>query len=270
MSVASSPPAPGGAFIKGLSVQMRVTGALIMRELHTRYGRENIGYMWIFLEPMILASVMGLLHHSGHAQYGSDVRPLPMTVVGYTTFIMFRGIVNRSEGALDSNAPLLYHRMVTIFDIVLSRALLEAAATFTVYVTLMILLVSLGLVAPPARPLYIIIAVLYMFWFSWGHAMIIMANTFENRTAGRLVHPYSYFMIPLSAAFFQVGWLGEPWRSYLMWIPLPHIMELVRYGQFNSATLKYVDLEYLTGWCMVLMWVGLISMNRCRRKMHLQ
>ena len=270
MTLAAPSPVARGSFFKGLSVQMRVVGALILRELHTRYGRENVGYLWLFLEPMMLASVMALLHSSGHTAYGSDVKPLPMIVVGYTTFIMFRGIVNRSGGALDSNAPLLYHRMVTIFDIVTSRALLESTATFTVYVILMALLVSVGLTAPPARLLYLLCGLGYMLWYSWAQSMIIMACTFENRTAERLVHPYSYFMIPMSGAFFQVAWLGEPWRSYIMWIPLPHIFEIVRYGQFSSATLKYVDFTYLTGWCLALTWIGLICINRCRRKMHLQ
>ena len=44
-----------------------------------------------------------------------------------------------------------------------------------------------------------------MFWYSLGHAMIIASITFHNRLAERLVHPYTYFMIPLGASFFQVG-----------------------------------------------------------------
>jgi len=34
---------PRGPFLKGLGVQMRVIGAVITRELHTRCGRENVG-----------------------------------------------------------------------------------------------------------------------------------------------------------------------------------------------------------------------------------
>ena len=75
-------------------VQARVVGAVLMRERHTRYGRENVGYLWMFLEPLMLASVIGLLHYeTGHTAYGTDMKPLPFGVIGYTTFILFRGIV---------------------------------------------------------------------------------------------------------------------------------------------------------------------------------
>ncbi len=257
------------SFAAALATQMRVIGALLLRELHTRYGRENIGYLWLIGEPLLLASVMALLHRNGHTAYGSDMKPLPFIVLGYTTYIMFRGIVNRSDSALSSNAPLLYHRMVTIFDIVVARALLEAAGTVLAYIVLMTLLWSLGVVAPPVRPLYLYAADALMFWYALGHSMIIAAITFHNRTVERLVHPYSYFMIPLSAAFFQVSLVPEPYRSWLMWVPLPHIMELARYGQFRSANLDYCNPWYVVAVCTVLTWVGLVTMRLWRNKIHL-
>ena len=55
-----------GALIQGMRriadlAKMNVIGALIMRELHTRYGRENIGYLWMVLEPMTLAVAVSSL-----------------------------------------------------------------------------------------------------------------------------------------------------------------------------------------------------------------
>jgi capsular polysaccharide transport system permease protein len=258
------------SFFSGLVVQGRVIKAVLLRELHTRYGRENIGYLWLIGEPMLLASVMAMLHHSGHTEFGNDMKPLPFTVLGYTTFIMFRGIVNRSEGVVEGYSALLYHRMITIFDIVLARALLEAAGTFTTYIVLMAFLCGVGLVALPERPLYLLLGIAAMFWCSWTQGMIITAGTYNNRTLERLTHPYAYFMIPISCAWIQVAWIPEPYRSILLWFPLPHVFELVRYGQFRSANLDYFDGFYLVTVCMIQMWIGLILTARCRRKMHLR
>lgn len=268
--MASALPPARPSLLRGLRTQRMVIAALLLRELHTRYGRENIGYLWLIGEPLMLAGVMALLHHTGNTQYGSDIKPLPFTVLGYTTFIMFRGIVNRSSGALDSNAPLLYHRMVTVFDIVTARALLEAAGTFLAFAVLMALLVGTGLANAPVRPLYLVGALGLMFWYSWAHSMIITAVSHDNRTVERLIHPYSYFMIPLSGAFFQAEWIPEPYRGYLMWIPLPHIFELARYGQFRSANLRHFDLGYIVGACLVLTWIGLLTLRATRAKIHLQ
>jgi capsular polysaccharide transport system permease protein len=112
-----------------LAVQARVIGAVIMRELHTRYGRDNIGYLWLIAEPLMLGTIISALHSGGGHENG--INPVAFTVVGYCNFIMFRGIVNRSEGSIHANVPLLYHRMVTVLDITFGRALLEAAGTIS-------------------------------------------------------------------------------------------------------------------------------------------
>jgi capsular polysaccharide transport system permease protein len=262
--------APRGSFMAALRTQMRVLGALILRELHTRYGRENVGYLWMFLEPMMLASVIGLLHYeTGHTAYGGDIKPLPFGVLGYTTFILFRGVVNRSEGAVEANAPLLYHRSVTVLDVVFARALLEFASVFMTFVIIMTLVISVGLADPPARPLYVIFGWFLMWWYCLGHSLIITAATYERRTLGRLVHPYSYFMTALSGAFYQVGWLPPGIRVWAEWLPTTTVFETVRYGWFESANDEYAFYGYCMGVCLVSTWAGLVGLRMMRSKVHL-
>lgn len=258
-----------GSFLDSIKTQARVIGALMMRELHTRYGRENIGYLWLVGEPLMLATVISSLHATGHTPYGSDIKPLPFTVIGYTTFIMFRGIVNRSEGSMEANAPLLYHRTVTTFDVTLSRALIEACGTILAYTIIILILSALGLAALPLRPLFLYLGLAFMFWWSFAHSMIITGISHDNRTIGRFVHPYTYFSIPFSGAFFQVEWLPEPYRHYLLWYPMPHILEMVRYGQFRSANLRYVDFGYVALVCSIMTVIGLLCMRLLRGRIHL-
>src|SRR5688572_32749976 len=49
------------AISQGLRIQGRVIGALMMRELLTRYGRHNIGFLWIMVEPLLFAVLVGVL-----------------------------------------------------------------------------------------------------------------------------------------------------------------------------------------------------------------
>jgi capsular polysaccharide transport system permease protein len=263
-------PPPRSTFLQALAVQTRVIGALILRELHTRYGRENVGYLWMFLEPMLLASVIGLLHYeTGHNVYGADIKPLPFAVLGYTTFILFRGIVNRAEGAIEANAPLLYHRSVTVFDIILARALLEFGAIFSTFSIIMILIVALGLADPPARPLYVALGWVLMWLFCLGHSLIITAATYERRTLGRFVHPYTYFMTGLSGAFYIMSWLPRGVRSYAEWLPTTTIFETVRYGWFESAKDDYCFYGYCLAFCAITIWIGLMMLRTIRDKIHL-
>ncbi len=257
------------SFYSAFVTQMRVIGALLMREIHTRYGRDNIGYLWLIGEPLMLASVIALIHTRGHAQFGSDIQPIAFAIVGYTTYIIFRGIVNRSEGTLESNAPLLYHRMVTVMDIVLARTILESAGVFLAYTVLMVLCVSIGACDPPARPLFLFAGQATMVWMSWAQSLILTALTHERPLVGRLTHPYTYLMIPISGAWVPMAFLPPTYRYYLSWAPLPNIFELVRYGQFDSANLDYFDPYYLYGMCLILTWIGLVMMRQARRRVHL-
>src|SRR5207253_2284130 len=53
--------APQPDFLRSLAIQTRVIGALVMREIITRYGRHNIGFMWVFVEPMMFTTgVLGV------------------------------------------------------------------------------------------------------------------------------------------------------------------------------------------------------------------
>jgi len=257
----------GSPLTRGIATHLRVIGAVMMRELHTRYGRENIGYLWMVGEPLLLGSVIALLH-SVQADHGA-INPLAMAVVGYTIFIIFRGIVSRADGALNGNMSLMYHDMITVFDIAFARSLLELAGTFISFLILTSLIISLGYVEFPVRPLVMLAGIAYVFFLSFGFAMIIIGGTYEKSTLERLVHPFTYFMIPLSGAFYQVEWVPEPYRTYLLYIPFPHMFELVRYGMFDAATLRYVNFTYMTGSVLVLNFLGLVALRSLKSRIQL-
>ena len=258
-----------GSFWTGLGTQADVIGALLMRELHTRYGRENVGYLWMFLEPMMLASAVAMLHAGQGSHYGSDIRTVPFAIVGYAIFIMFRGIFTRSEGALESNMSLLYHRSVTIFDIIASRAVLEGAATTATFAILITFTAAVGLADLPARPQDLMVALVLMLWFSFAAALICCAITHENRLAARLVHPMTYLMMPLSGGFYQLSWIPEPYRTWLSYFPHTLIFEQPRYRQFKAAPNIYTDNLYVVVVCMVMTYIGLVAIKIIRSHVHL-
>lgn len=265
-------PGAGGAraFVEALKMQGRVIKALLMRELHTRYGRDNIGYLWVILEPMMLASAVALLHaEQGNSRYTSDVRPVPFAIIGYCVFIIFRGIFTRAESALESNRPLLYHRMVTILDMLLARALLETAGIGATTFILLGVAYVFGFADLPARPLWLFAAIGYMVWFSLAMSMLCCAVTHDNRLAGRLIHPATYIFLPLSGAFYLVSWVPEPYRAWVLYIPTVHILEMARYGQFEAGDWEYFDVLFITNCCLVLTTLGLLSIQIVRRHVHL-
>lgn len=255
--------------IAGLRVQANVIGALILRELHTRFGRENIGYLWLFAEPMLLAIAVALLHGSQHLPIAGGIRPIPFAIAGYGLFIMFRSVVSRAETVLEANRPLLHHRPVTLADMLIARTALEAVSTIVVLVLLLGGAWAIGLADPPARIEDMMLAVALMCWFSLGLAMLVTTASHEAPVVGRLVHPLLYLSLPLSGAFFALSWFPEDIQRLLLWVPLVHIFELLKVGQFEAYASPHLDTVYAIGWCGALTLLGLLSISRLRARVEL-
>jgi capsular polysaccharide transport system permease protein len=248
----------------GLTIQANVIGALIMRELHTRFGRENIGYLWIFAEPMLLAAAVALLHSSQHLPLSGGIRPIPFAIGGYGLFIMFRSVVSRAETLLEANKPLLSHRQVTLFDMLFARSILELASTTFVLGTLLTGAWALDLADPVADVIRIAGAVGLLAWMSFGLAMLVTAGSHISPAFGRLIHPLLYLTMPLSGAFFAMDWLPAGVREGLSWFPMVSIFELLKAGQFEGFRSDFIDLAYVSLWCIALTCLGMIALRAIR------
>ncbi|WP_085809739.1 ABC transporter permease [Sphingomonas sp. TZW2008] len=268
-SVIGDPPRTASMLRQGFRVQRRVIGALIMRDLHTRYGRQNIGYLWLILEPLLLASAIGLLHSRSPNHFSGDIKPVPMALIGYCNFMTFRSMVSRSDGALESSLSLFYHRIIKPIDILVSRSLLEQAGTFTAFAILMGLAVATGIANPPERPLIYLVGVALMFLQSFALSLIVCGLTHERPAIGRLIHPMVYIMMPLSGAFFVMNALPGGLRDFFLKIPLAHIYEIMRYGWFKSARSEYIDGLYLGGWILGTLLIGLLLISTVRQRIHM-
>lgn len=257
-------------FLDGLVAQGSVLRALVVRELQSRYGRNNIGYLWVIAEPLMLASVITTLHAvttQGHSD-GSGFSPYTFTATGYTLFIIFRGCYNRAEGAIHGSEALLYHSMIKPFDIMLSKALVESLSCFAALSILQAIGIIIGQAELPARPLYLFLGAFLISWWGFALSLLVAAYTYHNYVLSRLVHPTSYFAIPLSGAFITMTFL-PPWaRPYMAWNPMMAIFETARYGQFLGASGDYTNIGYTVAVCSGLTYWGLIAIRRLRAKIH--
>lgn len=214
-------------------MQLRVIGALTLRELGTRFGRDNLGYLWLFAEPALLGGALGMMHHlSGHGLPGG-LNIAVFWVIGYIPYYLLRGVVNRSTSAITANQSLLYHRNITLLDILLARNLLEAAATFGAMVGFLLLF---GLVADewPREPARLVLGMALMTGLAHGLALLIAAGSVYTELFDRVVHLVMYLALPVTGAFFMVFWLPTEMQRTVLWIPTVHCFELVREGQFGT------------------------------------
>ena len=257
-------------FSEAVATQVAVLKALMLREMNSRFGRDNIGILWLIGEPMLLASAITFVHvfKGGHNNHGS-IQPGMFTLIGYTCFILFRGLFNRAGSLIDGSTQLLYHRMITLFDVVIVRTLIETAGCFSAYVVLMVIFYMIGIGDFPVRPLYVYAGYGLMAWLATAASMIVANLTFERPTLERISHMFTYFMMPFSGAFFMVEWLPYDYQQIIVWNPLTVIFEILRYGQFETASSEFIDFGYVIGVNAVLTYIGLILLRDVRKKINL-
>ncbi|MDR3528743.1 MAG: ABC transporter permease [Rhizomicrobium sp.] len=255
------------SFAEGLTLQLRVIGALILREIHTRYARENIGFLWVVAEPMLFAggviAMRTILPFFPREQHGMSLIGFLMT--GYLPFLVYRHMIGRCIHCVRANQSVLYHRQVRIIDLYLTQLVLEGAGTVVAFAFGASVFVAFGLMDTPKNLFLLYTGWFYAIWFCGSLAMLLGAASELSSLVDKLYNPLSYLSLPLSGAFYMVNWLPHAWQDYALYIPMVHFFEMIRGGYFGEALTVHYDTAYITGVCLVLTF-GALQMVTIARK----
>ncbi|WP_264586035.1 ABC transporter permease [Sphingobium sp. B7D2B] len=231
--------------MSGLVIQRRVIGALLMREVLTRFGRHNIGFLWLFVEPMMFTLGVTALWTATKTVHGSDLPIVAFAITGYSSILLWRNMPSRCILAINPNLSLMYHRQVRIIDIFLARILLEAVGATISFVVLTLFFSFLGWLSLPEDVLQVIFAWLMLAWFGAALALFLGALSEISETTEKLWHPASYLLFPLSGAAFLVDALPKAAQEYVLYLPMVHGVEYLREGYFGSGFNPHYDMGYM-------------------------
>jgi len=253
-----APPGLGSNFLEQWTVQRRVIGALLMREMLTRYGRRNIGFLWLFIEPMMVTLVVAEIWSVRGLHQYSDIPIVGFAITGYSGIQLWRNMSRRCINAIEPNQALLRHRPVKMLDIYLARMLLEVAGTTTSFTFLCVLFMLFSdQISPPEDILKVVFAWFLLAWFAMGMSITLGALSELTTLVSKFWPPLIYVFYPLSGAMFLVDFLPRTMQEIVLYIPLVHANEMLRDGFFGSHFVAHYDLSYLVGWCLGLSLVGL-------------
>jgi len=251
-----------GSLARSLEVQLRVLRALFMREALTRYGRHNIGFLWLFVEPMTFTLGVTALWTATKAVHGSDLPIVAFALTGYSSVLLWRNMPGRCIGALWANLSLLYHRNIKVLDIFIARLLLEFGGATISFAVLSVIFISIGWLDPPLNLLEVVGGWLIIAWFGSSLAILLGALSHENEIVDKLWHPASYLIFPLSGSAFMVDALPKLAQDIVLWIPMVHGVEIVREGYFGARARAHYDIGYVLPFCLVLSGLALMQVRK--------
>src|SRR5580700_10130295 len=198
------------SFFHSLAIQIRVVHALLLREIITRYGRDNLGVLWMVGEPMIFTlGVTTLWSAVGLSHGGTGIPIVAFAVTGYSSVLMWRNATSQCSAGIEQNKPLLFHRSVLIIDVFLTRIALEVVGASSSFIFLSFFFIFIGWMPVPDNLLLVLAGWFMLAWFGSSLALLVGGGTAFSPLVHRLWHPIAYLLFPLSGAAFMVDWLPK-------------------------------------------------------------
>lgn len=244
----------------------RIIGALVIREMNTRFGREGLGFVWLIVEPLAFCFGVLLLWTLTKPAYEHGVRLAPFVMTGYMSIILFRHLIAQASNALNANIGLLHHRQIAPLHVFAARAVLEFMGATVAFIVVYIILLALGEVSLPHDILLVYAGWLLLAWVAQGFALILAGLAMRFEPVERIVPLLTYILVPLSGAFGMVAWIPAEYRDAFMLIPFSHGIEMIRAGVFGEFVKTYYWPGYalLVGTAMVIFGLTLIASGRNR------
>jgi ABC-type polysaccharide/polyol phosphate export permease len=251
---------------ESFKIQRRVIGALLMREILDRWGRHNIGFLWMFGEPMIFTLGVMILWAVTGLSHSTSISPVAFAITGYSSILLWRNMPGRLVNAIKANHTLMHHRNIKIIDIFSARLILEGMGATLSFIILSMVFNYLGYLELPKDPLKVILGWVLLAWLGGSLALSIGSLSERSEIVHILWHPAAYLLIPISGAVFIVDSLPKSFQKAVLYIPMVHGVEILREGFFGPSFHAHYSIPYMVGWCLVLTYIGLGQMTIISRK----
>lgn len=253
-----------------LRIQARVLHALFLREAITRFGRHNLGVLWLFCEPMLFTmGVMGLWTLAG-MHHGAAIPIAAFAITGYSSVLLWRNCASRSSAAVQANANLLYHRSVQVLDVMIARILIEVVGASASFAILSVIFVSFEIISPPKDIALVLGGWVMLAWFGAALALVIGAGSAYSEIVERIWHPAAYLLFPMSGAAFMVDWLPTKMQSLILALPMVHGVEILRQGYFGDIVPAHYSVGYMATICLLLTWLGVFLCRDVSRHVEMR
>ena len=250
-----------------IAIQLRVVGALLMREIATRYGRHNIGFLWLFVEPMIFTMGVTALWTALRSVHGSNIPIVVFALTGYSSVLLWRNMPTRTIGAISPNLALMYHRNVKAMDIYLARVLLEGMGATISFVLLALLFIFIDWIDPPEDIIVVISGWALLAWFGVALALFLGVLGERSEMVEKLWHPAAYLLFPLSGAAFLIEFFPPEIQKFLLFLPMVHGVEMIRDGYFGSHFTAHYSVSYMVTFNAILSVLGLAELRTLGKRL---
>lgn len=252
----------------GLEVMYASIRALILRELQTRFGQYRLGYLWIFLEPLLTIGIMVVLFGTVRERAAPGIDYEIFLINGIIPFFMFRTGVTLGMSAVESNKGLFSYRSVKPIDAVIARNILELLLKFTAYLCFTLGFLWLGYSVSFSEIPQLLGYWFALFVFMLGCSLVFLVLADFSKEIAKVLSALFLVIYLISGILYSIHIIPPQYQVYLLYNPLIHIFELMRHSVAPTYQLvSGISLSYFLIWTIVTLFIGLLLYKRFERRM---
>lgn len=250
------------------TVQIRVIGALLLRDLRARMAGSAWNYAKFIAVPLFHLLSLSITYAiiGRRVLLGTD--QIVFFVSGILPFILFLYPIRSNIHVLEENRPLLVFPIINPIDIVLARILLEAINSLAIIGILATMLYLAGIDVMPKNIFKTVtgIAATIGLAVSFCIPNAIIARLIANWQQACVLTAIGLYII--SGAFFLPSQMPESIRTAMYFNPLAHCVEWIRSGYYETYKEGLLDRGFLGSSILGLTALGLVLERYLRGKLN--
>lgn len=241
---------------------LRTIAALVLREMSTTNGRSPGGYLWAILEPVASIALLTLVFSVAFRNPALGINFPLFYATGMIPFTIFTDISGKVAQALNFSRPLLAYPSVTFIDAILGRFIInmltELMVAYLIFAGILLFFETRVILDLPRIGLSALLSGLLGLGVGTLNCFLFTRFPIWQQVWSILMRP----MVIISCTFLLFGTIPQPFRDYLWYNPVVHVVGLMRAGFYANYDASYVSVPYVLGFSGVCMVMGLILLRR--------
>lgn len=241
---------------------VRAITALMLRDLSASHGRTALGYLWELLNPVLAVAMLTVLFQLVGRNPGIGTSFALFYATGVLPFHVFTGMAAKMGSVLPGSRALLAYPGVTYMDAIIARLLL-AVVTDVVIIGIVFTGVILydrvdTIVDFPTVLDAFVMAVMLGLGIGLTNSFLMAVWPTWERIWKVMTRP----LFLLSCIFHTYEMVPLPFRDWLWYNPVVHVVALMRRGIYPTYDAAYASPLYVYSISLITLVFGLAMLRR--------
>lgn len=240
------------------ATQARVVFALMMREVHTIYGKTKLRYLWVIIQTAFAVCFMWGFRILCHIAAPHGMSVLLFLVVGFAMWNIFAGGVLKCITAVDANKALLTFPQVLPIDIMIARCIVVLYTEIISAIIIIFIGYCLGYDFCISNIGGLIYSLIIMFVLSLGFGMIFASINSYFHFIERILPLVFRILMFASGAVFSITPFTGRIGDWILWNPFLQIIEYARTCVSSGYPAYFVSHGYIIFLTLYTFTIGML------------